>query len=199
MSEFLIWSFQKQGWWKPLRNGYTKHVEHAARFSFEEACAICDNANKHGKIREGIVPMIEELELLSLPMGYIHNLYPGEFADIVDVPENIMELEQLKLLAGTVPEDILQQLADATAKKIIAERRLIRILQHACLEKSGAKITEDYFLEKVGRAPKNDDLERCNCELAGEDGHFMCGWCNLCDLPRFSCLCADLGGSEAHQ
>jgi len=181
MSEFLIWSFQKQGWWKPLRRGYTKHVEEADRFSLEEALEICNNANKHSdEIREGIVPLIEQIELLSMPMGYTHNLYPGEFADIVDVPENFMELEQLKLLAGTVPEDILQQLADA------------------CLEKSGAKITEDYFLEKVGRAPKNDDLERCNCELAGEAGHFMCGWCNLCDLPRFSCLCADLGGSEAH-
>ena len=57
-----------------------------------------------------------------------------------------------------------------------------------------AKITEEYFIEKVGSAyfferniSLHDDLERCNCELAGEVGHYSCGWCSECDLPRFMC------------
>lgn len=48
-------------------------------------------------------------------------------------------------------------------------------------------ITEEYFREKVGRKPEEDDLERCNCVQAGMIGHYECGWCPKCDLPRFEC------------
>jgi len=43
------------------------------------------------------------------------------------------------------------------------------------------------FTEKVGRPPEQDDLERVNCEKAGERGHRNCGWCRACDTPRFMC------------
>ncbi len=43
------------------------------------------------------------------------------------------------------------------------------------------------FEEKTGRAPRQDDLHRANCNEAGNFGHFMCGWCNECDKPRFEC------------
>lgn len=48
-------------------------------------------------------------------------------------------------------------------------------------------ITKEYFTEKVGRPPENDDLERCNCKDAGKLGHYACGWCKKCDLPVFMC------------
>lgn len=45
------------------------------------------------------------------------------------------------------------------------------------------------FREKVGHEPMMDDLERVNCEKAGEIGHWYCGWCDSCDMPRFQCGC----------
>jgi hypothetical protein len=52
-----------------------------------------------------------------------------------------------------------------------------------------AKIDAKLFEEKVGRPPINDDLHRANCNLAGSPGHYMCGWCNECDKPRYMCGC----------
>ena len=46
-------------------------------------------------------------------------------------------------------------------------------------------ITEEMFTAAVGHAPKNDDLERCNCPDAGEFGHTMCGWDYSVNLPVF--------------
>lgn len=47
------------------------------------------------------------------------------------------------------------------------------------------KITAEYFKEATGYEPTNDDLERCNCDKAGEPGHFGCGWCEEKNLPYF--------------
>jgi hypothetical protein len=41
----------------------------------------------------------------------------------------------------------------------------------------------------TGYPPENDDLERVNCKRAGELGHFDCGLCRQCDMPRFMCAC----------
>ena len=46
-------------------------------------------------------------------------------------------------------------------------------------------IDAEYFEECVGYPPVHDDLERCNCEHAGELGHSDCGWDEEEDLPRF--------------
>lgn len=43
------------------------------------------------------------------------------------------------------------------------------------------------FEHAVGRAPENDDLDRCNCVDAGRPGHSSCGWCHACYQPRFMC------------
>ena len=50
-------------------------------------------------------------------------------------------------------------------------------------------ITEIEFTEKAGFAPDQDDLRRANCQLAGETGHWHCGWCAEHDKPRFVCGC----------
>lgn len=50
-------------------------------------------------------------------------------------------------------------------------------------------ITEEYFKEKTGYDPIQDDLERANCTLAGTLGHYSCGWCEEHDLPHFQCGC----------
>jgi hypothetical protein len=43
------------------------------------------------------------------------------------------------------------------------------------------------FIAALGREPVGDDLERCECPQAGLPGHYQCGWCEVCDGPRFMC------------
>ena len=50
-------------------------------------------------------------------------------------------------------------------------------------------ITKEQFEEATGRPPEFDDLQRSNCEHAGEIGHFSCGWCLLHEKPEFICGC----------
>lgn len=47
------------------------------------------------------------------------------------------------------------------------------------------KITRRKFIAATGRKPEQDDLERCNCQKAGEIGHWFCGWDYKYDLPMF--------------
>lgn len=46
-------------------------------------------------------------------------------------------------------------------------------------------ITRAAFKKATGFLPEQDDLERCNCDKAGQLGHFMCGWDKARDLPNF--------------
>lgn len=52
-----------------------------------------------------------------------------------------------------------------------------------------SRITAKKFKEATGRAPENDDLERCNCKGAGQISHLGCGWCDEHNSPRFDCGC----------
>ena len=47
------------------------------------------------------------------------------------------------------------------------------------------KITKKKFTAATGSEPKDDDLERSNCPMAGQTGHYFCGWNAEKDLPRF--------------
>lgn len=46
-------------------------------------------------------------------------------------------------------------------------------------------ITEKDFELATGHKPEQDDLDRCNCQQAGEGGHFQCGWNPDTNLPAF--------------
>ena len=43
--KWLIWSIEHNGWWMPNHNGYTRRVDYAGRYSFEEAKKIAEGAN----------------------------------------------------------------------------------------------------------------------------------------------------------
>lgn len=43
------------------------------------------------------------------------------------------------------------------------------------------------FKDATGRDPTMDELDRCNCARTGNIGHFWCGWCDDCQVPRFIC------------
>lgn len=46
-------------------------------------------------------------------------------------------------------------------------------------------ITAERFQKATGFPPSDDDLERCNCLLAGKTMHSDCGWCFARELPVF--------------
>ena len=50
-------------------------------------------------------------------------------------------------------------------------------------------VTEKQFIEMTGSEPVQDDLERTNCENAGQAGHHYCGVCPDHNKPRFICGC----------
>ena len=56
----------------------------------------------------------------------------------------------------------------------------------------------DYF-EMTGLPPKNDDLERLNCEHAGKTGRYFCGYCREHQKPRNTCGCIDIIRDEQTQ
>lgn len=49
---FLIWSNEHRGWWAPNSQGYCRHRKDAGRYSFEEACAIVNDANYSPECRD---------------------------------------------------------------------------------------------------------------------------------------------------
>lgn len=47
--------------------------------------------------------------------------------------------------------------------------------------------TAEQYEYRYGRPPEHDDLERINCDCAGDPGHRQCGWCVECNGPRMFC------------
>lgn len=45
MADWLVWSNEHRGWWKPGGWGYTTSTAQAGRFTEEQAQVICSNAN----------------------------------------------------------------------------------------------------------------------------------------------------------
>ena len=52
-----------------------------------------------------------------------------------------------------------------------------------------APVTARRFYDAVGRFAVDDDLQRSSCAIAGEIGHWACGWCETHNAPRFHCGC----------
>lgn len=46
-------------------------------------------------------------------------------------------------------------------------------------------ITEQQFEQATGRKPVDDDMERVNCDRAGEPGHSNCGWNHTHNCPAY--------------
>lgn len=43
------------------------------------------------------------------------------------------------------------------------------------------------FVAATGREPTDDDMDRVNCDSAGDIMHMCCGWCAVHDKPMFDC------------
>lgn len=48
-----------------------------------------------------------------------------------------------------------------------------------------SEITPFKFYHATGYWPEGDELERCNCDEAGQIGHLLCGWDYDRNLPNF--------------
>ena len=46
-------------------------------------------------------------------------------------------------------------------------------------------ITEAEFKAATGNDPEDDDMDRVNCNVAGDVGHTSCGWCDIHNKPMF--------------
>lgn len=53
----------------------------------------------------------------------------------------------------------------------------------------------EQFEKLVGRKPERDDLHRVNCDKVGQDGHIMCGFCKVCNKPRYECGHISISGA----
>lgn len=49
--------------------------------------------------------------------------------------------------------------------------------------------TSAEFFDMVGRFPENDEIDRLNCVEWGFPGHYLCGFCDEHQVPRFVCGC----------
>lgn len=50
-------------------------------------------------------------------------------------------------------------------------------------------MNREQFITITGFEPVNDNLERANCDKAGQAGHISCGVCTGCGRPLFICGC----------
>jgi hypothetical protein len=48
-----------------------------------------------------------------------------------------------------------------------------------------ANMSEQDYLNAVGEMPIDDDLERVNCPLINQIGHYHCGWNSCKNKPMF--------------
>jgi hypothetical protein len=59
--KYLIWSHEHGAWWMHGNAGYTRNLDHAGRYSLEQATEICDYANRYSnKIEETMFPCPEQ-------------------------------------------------------------------------------------------------------------------------------------------
>lgn len=56
MAQYLIWSIEHTGWWRPGRSGYTQQLTQAGRYETAEAMEILEDANIV-KVNECLVPV----------------------------------------------------------------------------------------------------------------------------------------------
>jgi hypothetical protein len=78
VSEYLIWSNEHRAWWGPGRSGYVTRIEHAGRYSYEQALDICTEAMPGTSRQLGMLPELPvRLVDLTFMLGRFADSYPG--------------------------------------------------------------------------------------------------------------------------
>lgn len=65
-SNWLIWSIEHNGWWKPAQFGYTQKKDEAGRYSFEQARKIVASANEFRGSKPPNEAMIEDKAMTNI-------------------------------------------------------------------------------------------------------------------------------------
>jgi hypothetical protein len=61
--EWLVWSYEHRGWWKPTLRGYTAELAEAGRYTLAQATEICEKANRYADtVQEKMVHISEANE-----------------------------------------------------------------------------------------------------------------------------------------
>lgn len=68
LEEYLVWSNEHGGWWRPENAGYSRDIREAGRYTHREAMVICARSipgipAKHGVLAELPVRIVD-LELI---------------------------------------------------------------------------------------------------------------------------------------
>lgn len=61
-AEWLIWSREHKGWWRPARSGYTKTIHEAGLHTLDQATAICATAAcgwRGGEPEESMIRIVD--------------------------------------------------------------------------------------------------------------------------------------------
>jgi hypothetical protein len=78
MSEpYLIWSNEHGAWWGPNTVGYVRRIEHAGRYSHEQALHICTNAMPGRRGDEPLAEIPVRLADLDFMLQRHAGTYPG--------------------------------------------------------------------------------------------------------------------------
>lgn len=126
--EWLIWSNEHGAWWGPQRSGYTTEVNHAGRYTFEEADEIARarlyrsgaSANRlTGTPAEVAVPAPEHLPRLWLAKGFTQvkalNIRPGDVI-VVEIGDRVSVEERESVVARARALNLKLLVFDAGAR-----------------------------------------------------------------------------------
>lgn len=69
IENYLVWSNEHNAWWGPNHRGYVNRVEHAGRYSKEEALKICQGANYSWNIERQMPNELPIAESAAMRMG----------------------------------------------------------------------------------------------------------------------------------
>lgn len=97
----------------------------------------------------------------------------GYLCDLLAVP--ILDVEDVVITVDRHSHQV----------SVVADRRRKEITLSEVLP---SIITPEIFQLATGRLPQHDDLERANCLMVGNVGHFCCGWNIELNKPRWECL-----------
>jgi len=91
------------------------------------------------------------------------------------------------VLAGTIARESVKQNIQVRANPDDPTALSIQLFDYTL--KAAHPIDAEEFEEMHGRAPVQDDLDRINCPIIGEAGHWCCGVCPKHNKARFVCGC----------
>jgi hypothetical protein len=75
---YLIWSTERDAWWRAGRQGYTRDIREAGRYTHREAMIICAKAVPGTARRTGMLP---EFPIRLADLAVVRDLIDAQWRD----------------------------------------------------------------------------------------------------------------------